>query len=166
MNERVWNPLLEARLTAKSLIYGGYEMKVIVLVKATRDSEEGVMPTRKLLTAMGEFNESLVKAGILLAGEGLRPSRHGKRVRFSGETRTVTDGPFAETKELVAGFWIWQVRSIEEALEWVKRCPNPMLTDSDIEIRPIFGPEDFGEAMTPELEAQEADQRRRIDART
>ena len=141
-------------------------MKVIVLVKATRDSEEGVMPTRKLLTAMGEFNESLVKAGILLAGEGLRPSRHGKRVRFSGEARTVTDGPFAETKELVAGFWIWQVRSIEEAVEWVKRCPNPMLTDSDIEIRPLFGPEDFGEAMTPELEAQEADQRRRIDART
>ena len=140
-------------------------MKVIVLVKATRDSEDGVMPTRELLTAMGEFNESLVKAGILLAGEGLRPSRQGKRVRFSGETRTVTDGPFAETRELVAGFWIWQVRSIEEAVEWVRRCPNPMLTDSDIEIRPIFGPEDFGEAMTPELEAQEADQRRRIDAR-
>jgi len=101
-----------------------------------------------------------------LAGEGLHPSRQGKRVRFSGKTRTVTDGPFAETKELVAGFWIWQVRSIEEAVEWVRRCPNPMLTDSDIEIRPIFGPEDFGEAMTPELKAQEADQRRRTDART
>jgi hypothetical protein len=132
-------------------------MKVTVLVKATPDSEAGVMPTQELLTAMGEFNESLVKAGILLAAEGLQPSRLGKRVRFSGKTRTVTDGPFAETKELVAGFWIWQVRSIEEAVEWVKRCPNPMLTDSDIEIRPVFGPEDFGE---------EADLRRRTDART
>jgi hypothetical protein len=141
-------------------------MKIMVLVKATQDSEAGVLPTQELLTAMGEFNESLVKAGILLAGEGLKPSRLGKRVRFSGKTRTVIDGPFAETKELVAGFWIWQVRSIEEAVEWVKRCPNPMLTDSDIEIRPIFGPEDFGEAMTPELKAQEADQRRRTDART
>ena len=141
-------------------------MKVTVLVKATPDSEAGVMPTQELLTAMGEFNASLIKAGILLAGEGLRPSRQGKRVHFSGKTRTVTDGPFAEAKELVAGFWIWQVRSIEEAVEWVRRCPNPMLTDSDIEIRPLFGPEDFGEAMTPELKAQEADQRRRTDART
>jgi hypothetical protein len=120
-------------------------MKVTVLVKATPDSEAGVMPTQELLTAMGEFNASLVKAGILLAGEGLQPSRLGKRVRFSGKTRTVTDGPFTETKELVAGFWLWQVRSIEEAVEWVKRCPNPMLTDSDIEIRPVFGPDDFGE---------------------
>jgi hypothetical protein len=141
-------------------------MKVMVLVKATQDSEAGVMPTQELLTAMGEFNESLVKAGILLAGEGLRPSRHGKRVRFSGQTRAVTDGPFAETKELVAGFWIWQVRSIEEAVEWVKRCPNPMLGDSDIEIRPVFGPEDFGEAMTPELQAREAELRRRTEARS
>jgi hypothetical protein len=141
-------------------------MKVTVLVKATPDSEAGVMPTQELLTAMGEFNESLVKAGILLAGEGLQPSRLGKRVRFSGKTRTVTDGPFAETKELVAGFWIWQVRSIEEAVEWVKRCPNPMLTDSDIEIRPVFGPEDFGEALTPELNAREAALRRQTDART
>jgi hypothetical protein len=140
-------------------------MKVMVLVKATQDSEAGVMPTQELLTAMGEFNASLVKAGILLAGEGLKPSRHGKRVRFSGKTRTVIDGPFAETKELVAGFWIWQVRSIEEAAEWVKRCPNPMLKDSDIEIRPIFGPEDFGEAMTPELKAREAAPRRRTDER-
>jgi hypothetical protein len=140
-------------------------MKVTVLVKATPDSEAGVMPTPELLTAMGEFNESLVKAGILLAAEGLQPSRLGKRVRFSGKTRTVTDGPFAETKELVAGFWIWQVRSIEEAVEWVKRCPNPMLTDSDIEIRPIFGPEDFGEALKPEHKAQEADLRRQTDAR-
>jgi hypothetical protein len=122
-------------------------MKVTVLVKATPESEAGVMPTPELLTAMGEFNASLVKAGILLAGEGLKPSRTGKRVRFSGTARTVTDGPFAETKELVAGFWIWQVRSIEEAVEWVKRCPNPMLTDSDIEIRPIFAPEDFADAV-------------------
>jgi hypothetical protein len=141
-------------------------MKVTVLVKATPDSEAGVMPTQELLTAMGEFNELLVKAGILLAGEGLQPSRLGKRVRFSGKTRTVTDGPFAETKELVAGFWIWQVRSIEEAVEWVKRCPNPMLTDSDIEIRPVFGPEDFGEALTPELKAREADLRRQTGERT
>jgi hypothetical protein len=119
-------------------------MKVIVFVKATADSEAGVMPTQELLTAMGAFNESLIKAGIMLAGEGLKPSRHAKRVHFTGKARTVTDGPFAETKELVAGFWIWQVRSIEEAVEWVRRCPNPMLTDSDIEIRPVFGPEDFG----------------------
>jgi hypothetical protein len=122
-------------------------MKVTVMVKATADSEAGVLPTKELLTAMGKFNESLVKAGVMLAGEGLRPSREGKRVRFSGTARTVTDGPFAETKELVAGFWIWQVKSMEEAVEWVKRCPNPMLTDSDIEIRPIFGPEDFAEAL-------------------
>jgi hypothetical protein len=139
-------------------------MKVMVFVKATQDSEAGVMPTTELLTAMGEFNASLVKAGILLAAEGLKPSRQGKRVRFSGKTRTVTDGPFAETKELVAGFWIWQVRSIEEAVEWVKRCPNPMLTDSDIEIRPVFGPEDFGEALTPELKAQYAEGRRHTDS--
>src|SRR3984957_5615768 len=141
-------------------------MKVIVFVKATADSEAGVMPTQELLTAMGAYNETLVKAGIMLADEGLKPSRHGKRVHFSGKARAVTDGPFTETKELVAGFWLWQVRSIEEAVEWVKRCPNPMLTDSDIEIRPVFGPEDFGAALTPELQAREADLRRRIDART
>jgi hypothetical protein len=138
-------------------------MKVIVFVKATADSEAGVMPTQELLTAMGAFNESLIKAGIMLAGEGLKPSRHAKRVHFTGKARTVTDGPFAETKELVAGFWIWQVRSIEEAVEWVRRCPNPMLTDSDIDIRPIFTPEDFGAALTPELKAQETAQRCRID---
>jgi hypothetical protein len=136
-------------------------MKVAVLVKATSDSEAGVMPTTELLTAMGQFNESLVKAGILLAGEGLKPSRYGKRVHFSGRQRTVTDGPFTETKELVAGFWLWQVHSIEEALEWVKRCPNPMLTDSDIEIRPVFEMEDFAESLTPEVRAQEEDLRRR-----
>ena len=113
-------------------------MKVMVMVKATRESEAGVMPTQELLTAMGQFNESLVKAGIMLAGEGLKPSRYAKRVHFSGKERTVIDGPFTETKELIAGFWIWQVRSIEEAVEWVKRCPNPMLTESDIDIRPVF----------------------------
>lgn len=129
-------------------------MKVMVLVKATADSEAGIMPSRELLAAMGAFNESLVQAGIMLAADGLKPSRHAKRVRFSGTTRTVIDGPFTETKELVAGFWIWQVRSIEEAVEWVRRCPNPMLTDSDIDIRPLFGPEDFGEAGKPELAAQ------------
>jgi hypothetical protein len=119
------------------------EMKVIVLVKATKDSEAGVMPTQTLLAEMGKFNEELVKAGIMLAGEGLRPSAQGKRVRFSGRNRSVLDGPFTETKELVAGFWIWQVRSIEEAVEWVKRCPNPMPGDSEIEIRPVFEMEDF-----------------------
>jgi hypothetical protein len=139
-------------------------MKVMVFVKATQDSEAGVMPTRELVTAMGDFNAALVKAGIMLAAEGLKPSREGKRVRFSGKTRSVIDGPFSETKELVAGFWIWQVRSIEEAVEWVKRCPNPMLTDSDIEIRPVFGPEDFGEALTPELKAQYAEGRRHTDS--
>jgi hypothetical protein len=120
-------------------------MKVMVLVKATPESEAGVMPTAELLSAMGKFNDALCKAGILLAADGLKPSRDGKRIRFSGKTRTVIDGPFAETKELVAGFWIWQVRSVEEAIEWVKRCPNPMLTDSDIEIRPVFGPEAFAD---------------------
>ena len=118
-------------------------MKVMVLVKATKDSEAGVMPTQTLLAEMGKFNEELMKAGIMLAGDGLRPSAQGKRVRFSGQNRTVMDGPFTETKELVAGFWLWQVRSIEEAVEWVKRCPNPMPGDSDIEIRPLYEMEDF-----------------------
>jgi hypothetical protein len=118
-------------------------MKVMVLVKATADSEAGVMPTAQLLADMGRFNEALLEAGVMLAGDGLKPSRDGKRVRFSGKSRIVTDGPFAETKELVAGFWLWEVKSIEEAVEWVKRCPNPMLTDSDIEIRPLYAPEDF-----------------------
>jgi PhnB protein len=113
-------------------------MKVMVLVKATADSEAGVMPTEQLLTEMGRFNQSLIDAGMLLAAEGLKPSRDGKRVRFSGKKRLVTDGPFVETKELVAGFWLWEVKSIEEAVEWVKRCPNPMLVDSDIEIRPLY----------------------------
>ena len=140
-------------------------MKVAVLVKATKDSEAGVMPSAELLAAMGKFNESLVKAGILLAGEGLKPSRQGKRVHFSGKNRTVIDGPFTETKELIAGFWLWEVRSIEEAVEWVKRCPNPMLTDSDIEIRPVFEAEDFGENLTPEVKAQEQQLRSRTPTR-
>jgi hypothetical protein len=130
-------------------------MKVMVIVKATKDSEAGLMPTEKLLTDMGKFNEELVKAGIMLSGDGLKPSSQGKRVRFSGASRTVTDGPFAETKELVAGFWIWKVKSMQEAIEWVKKCPNPMPGDSDIEIRPLYEMEDFGAEMTPELRAQE-----------
>ncbi|HEY2037492.1 MAG TPA: YciI family protein [Steroidobacteraceae bacterium] len=120
-------------------------MKVMVLVKATADSEAGVMPTRQLLEDMGRFNESLIEAGVMSPGEGhgLKPSSFGRRVHFSGKKRIVTDGPFAETKELVAGFWLWEVKSMEEAVEWVKRCPNPMLTDSDIEIRPLYALEDF-----------------------
>jgi hypothetical protein len=130
-------------------------MRVIVMVKATKDSEAGVMPSTEEFAAMGKFNEELVKAGIMLAGEGLHPSSRGARVRFSGPKRTVVDGPFAETKELVAGFWIWQVKSMEEAIEWVKRCPNPMPGESEIEIRQIFENEDFGDALTPELLEQE-----------
>jgi hypothetical protein len=122
-------------------------MKVVVFVKATKDSEAGIMPSQTLLAEMGKFNEELVKAGVMLAGEGLRPSVQGKRVQFSGRNRTVTDGPFAETKELVAGFWLWQVRSIDEAVEWVKRCPNPMPGDSEIEIRPTFEFEDFAKEI-------------------
>ena len=134
-------------------------MRVLVMVKATADSEAGIMPTEQLLTEMGAYNEQLVKAGIMLAGEGLHPTSRGKRVRFSGANRTVIDGPFAETKELVAGFWMWQVTSMEEAVEWVKRCPNPMLTDSEIEIRRVFDAADFGDALTPELREQEAKMR-------
>jgi hypothetical protein len=127
----------------------------MILVKATKDSEAGVLPDEKLLTAMGNFNEELVKAGIMLAGEGLQPSSRGARVRFSGASRTVIDGPFAETKELVAGYWLWQVKSKEEAIEWVKRCPNPMPGDSEIEIRQVFEASDFGAEFTPELREQE-----------
>jgi uncharacterized protein YndB with AHSA1/START domain len=130
-------------------------MKVMVLVKASKDSEAGVMPTQQLLTEMGQFNEELVNAGIMLAGEGLQPSSKGVRVRFSGKERMVIDGPFAETKELVAGYWIWRVKSMEEAIAWLKRCPNPMTEDSEVEIRRIFSPEDFGEAFTPELQQRE-----------
>jgi len=130
-------------------------MRVMVIVKATADSEAGIMPTEQLLTEMGRYNEELVKAGIMLAGEGLKPSSAGKRVRFSGAKRTVIDGPFAETKELIAGYWLWQVRSMDEAIEWARRCPNPMPGDSDLEIRPIFEAEDFGAEFTPELREQE-----------
>ena len=131
-------------------------MKVMVMVKATKSSEAGEMPGEQLLRDMGNYNEELVKAGIMLAGDGLKPSSQGVRVRFSGTKRIVTDGPFAETNELVAGFWMWNVRSMQEAIEWVKKCPNPMMEDSEIEIRPVFSAEDFGEAFTPELQAQEA----------
>jgi len=141
-------------------------MRVMVMVKATPDSEQGVMPSEQLLTDMGRFNDELVKAGVMLAGEGLHPSSRGKRVLFSGSKRIVTDGPFAETKELVAGFWLWQVRSMDEAVEWVRRCPNPMLTDSEIEIRPVFEADDFGAEFTPELREQEDRQRATIAART
>ena len=130
-------------------------MRVMVIVKATADSEAGVMPTQQLLADMGRYNEELVKAGIMLAGEGLKPSSQGKRVRFSGANRTIVDGPFAETKELIAGYWIWQVRSMDEAVEWVRRCPNPMPGDSEIEIRPIFEAADFGAEFTPELREQQ-----------
>ncbi|WP_416049551.1 YciI family protein [Cupriavidus basilensis] len=130
-------------------------MRVMVMVKATKESEAGEMPSTELLTAMGNFNEELVKAGVMLAGEGLHPSAKGKRVQFSGSQRSVVDGPFAETKEVVAGFWLWQVKSMEEAVEWVKRCPNPMQSDSEIEIRPLFELDDFGAELTPELRAQE-----------
>ena len=130
-------------------------MKVMILIKATKDSEAGVMPSTEMLTAMGQYNEELMKAGIMLAGDGLHPSSQGARVRFSGDKRTVIDGPFAETKELIAGFWMWQVKSMAEAIEWVKRCPNPMLTDSEIEIRRVFEMEDFGSELTPELREKE-----------
>ena len=130
-------------------------MRFMLLVKATEDSEAGVMPSTELLEAMGKYNEELVRAGVLLAGEGLHPSSKGARVRFSGATRTVIDGPFAETKELIAGFWLIQVKSKEEAIEWVKRCPNPMEGESEIEIRQVFEAEDFGAEFTPEMREQE-----------
>jgi hypothetical protein len=136
-------------------------MKFMILVKATKDSEAGVMPSEELLTAMGKYNEELVKAGVMLAGEGLHPSSKGARVRFSGPQRTVIDGPFAETKELIAGFWLFEVKSKEEAIEWVKRCPNPMMEDSEIEIRQVFTADDFGDALTPEL--REAEERLRAE---
>ena len=130
-------------------------MRVIVMVKATKASEGGVMPDEKMLTEMGNYNEELVKAGIMVAGEGLHPSSKGKRVRFSGTRRTVIDGPFAETKELVAGYWLWNVKSMDEAVEWLKRCPNPHNEESDVEIRPLFEADDFGAELTPELREQE-----------
>jgi len=137
----------------------------MVIVKATKESEAGILPTEELFTAMGKYNEELAKAGIMLAGEGLQPSSKGARVRFSGKNRTVIDGPFAETKELVAGFWLWQCKSIDEAIEWVKRCPNPMPGESEIEIRQVFENEDFGAEFTPELQAQEDRIRAEVAAR-
>jgi len=130
-------------------------MRVMVMVKATSDSETGVMPSTEMLEAMGNYNEELVKAGVMLGGDGLHPSAKGKRVAFDGPGRTVIDGPFAETRELVAGFWLWEVKDMAEAVEWVKRCPNPMPGPSEIEIRPVFEAADFGDAMTPELTEQE-----------
>ena len=140
-------------------------MRVMVMIKANEDSEAGVMPSEQLLTEMGAFNEELVKAGVMLDGDGLKPSSEGARVRFSGSQRTVIDGPFVETKELLAGYWIWQVKSLDEAIEWVKRCPNPMGGESEIEIRPIVEAEDFGAEFTPELREQEQRLRDQIEAR-
>ena len=137
-------------------------MKVMVLVKATADSEAGVMPSTELLEAMGKFNEELVDAGVMLAGEGLKPTSQAVRIGFDGPSRRVIDGPFAETRELVAGFWLWQVRSLDEAIEWAKRCPNPMPGPSELEIRPIFEAEDFGAEFTPELREQEDRLRERL----
>ncbi len=141
-------------------------MRFMIIVKASPDSEAGVMPSEELLTAMGNYNEELVKAGIMQAGEGLHPSSKGARVRFSGDKRTVIDGPFIETKELIAGYWLWQVKSKEEAIEWVKRCPNPMPgTEAEIEIRQVFEAEDFGAEFTPELREQEERQREQMNKR-
>lgn len=140
-------------------------MKVMVIVKATKDSEAGVMPSKQLLAEMGNFNEQLVQSGIMLAGEGLHPSSKGKRVRFSQKNRTVIDGPFTETKELIAGFWLWKVKSMQEAIEWVKRCPNPHNEVCEVEIRPVFEAEDFGESFTPELREQDARIRAQAGAR-
>ncbi|MDF3196210.1 YciI family protein [Pseudomonas sp. 1928-m] len=139
-------------------------MRFMVMVKATADSEAGIMPSEELMAAMGRFNEELVEAGVMLAGEGLHPSSKGVRVKFSGKQRSVTDGPFIETKELVAGFWLWEVASLAECIEWVKRCPNPMPGDSEIEIRQIYCAEDFGEAFTPELREQEERLRARLES--
>ena len=140
-------------------------MRFMLIVKATKESEAGVLPSEKELAEMGKFNEELVKAGVMLAGEGLHPSSKGARVKFSGDKRTVIDGPFAETKELIAGFWLWQVRSMEEAIEWARRCPNPMPEDSELEIRPVFEEDDFGAEFTPELREQERRLRDQIAAR-
>lgn len=139
-------------------------MRVMVMVKATPESEAGQLPDEAMFAAMGRFNEELVKAGIMQSGDGLKPSSKGVRVKFAGKDRTVVDGPFAETKELVAGYWVWQVQSMEEAIEWVRRCPNPMPGDSEIEIRPFYEAADFGEALTPELQENEEKLRKQIDA--
>ncbi len=140
-------------------------MRVMVLVKATKESEAGVMPGTELMTAMGNFNEELIKAGVFVEGDGLQPSSKGVRLRFSGANRTVIDGPFAETKELVAGYWIWEVKSMDEAIAWLKRCPNPMESESEVEIRPFYEFDDFGEVMTPELREQEERLRAEVAAK-
>ncbi len=137
-------------------------MRYMILVKATEESEAGVLPSEELLAEMGKYNEELAKAGVLLAGEGLHPTSKGARVQFDGNERRIVDGPFAETKELIAGFWLWQVKSMDEAVEWVKRCPNPHNEDSEIEIRPIFEAEDFGAEFTPELQEQERRLREKV----
>jgi len=137
-------------------------MRVVVLVKATKDSEQGILPSTEMLEAMGKFNEELVNAGVILSGEGLKPSAQGKRVAFDGASRTLADGPFAETRELVAGFWLWEVKDMEEAIAWAKRCPNPMPGPSELEIRPVFEASDFGEAFTPELAEKEEELRGRL----
>jgi hypothetical protein len=142
---------------------GETAMRFMIIVKATKDSEAGMMPSEQLLTEMGKYNEELVKAGVMLAGEGLQPSSKGTRVRFSGSKRTVIDGPFTETKELIAGYWLWQVKSKEEAIEWVKRCPNPMPGESEIEIRQVFEADDFGAEFTPELREQEERLRAKVN---
>jgi hypothetical protein len=138
----------------------------MVVVKASKESEAGAMPDQKILTAMGKFNEELMNAGVLLAAEGLHPTSKAKRVRFSGTQRTVVDGPFAETKELIAGYWLWKVKSMDEAVEWVKRCPNPHYSDSEIEIRPVYEMEDFGAEFTPEAREQEERIRKQIGKQT
>jgi hypothetical protein len=140
-------------------------MRFMILVKASPESEAGEMPSEQLLTEMGKFNEELVKAGVMLAGEGLHPSSKGARVKFSGKNRTVVDGPFSETKELIAGYWLWQVKSKEEAIEWVKRCPNPMMGESEIEIRQVFEAADFGAEFTPELREQEERLRAQLEGK-
>ena len=140
-------------------------MRVMVMVKATKDSEKGILPSTELLEAMGRYNEELVKAGIMLAGEGLKPSAQGKRIAFDGSSRRVIDGPFAETRELVAGFWLWEVKDMAEAVEWVKRCPNPMPGPSEIEIRPIYEIADFSEALTPEVTELHEQTRKKLEGR-
>jgi hypothetical protein len=154
--------VVEANLAVSNPIQE-IDMRVMVIVKANKDTEAGVMPSEQLLREMGNYNEELVKAGIMLAGEGLQPTSKGARIKFSGNKRTVIDGPFAETRELIAGYWLWRVKSMQEAIEWAKRCPNPTGEESVLEIRPVFEAEDFGEELTPELREQEERLRARVE---
>jgi len=157
-------PWPQARDAGRALTRKDTTMRVMVIVKATKNSEAGIMPSERLLAEMGAYNEELVKAGVMLAGDGLHPSVKGKRIKFSGGTRSVVDGPFTETKELIAGYWVWQVRSMEEAVEWARRCPDPMPgEDAELEIRPMFEADDFGQEFTPELRAQEERLREEIE---